>query len=514
MQRFAENSLSRLAQTHTLEALDRDDAEALWPWLGLLIVVSVALAAFRLFALQVNATDLFFDEAQYFVWSQEPAFGYYSKPPLIAWLIGAATAVCGTGEACVRSPSPLLYVLGTFGVFAAAIQLYGPRIAFFSGLAFATLPGVSLSAGIISTDVPLLVAWAWALAAFIALVRGAGWWNALALGLALGIGLNGKYAMAYFVLCAAIYAIANPKMRWIWANAKLWVAIAIAIAMITPNVLWNLDNGFATLAHTADNANWSGQLGNPAKALEFFGAQFGVFGPILFAGLLIICVRAWRDGLNQADALLLCFAIPVIVIVTTQAFISRAHANWAAVSYVAATILVTATMIRDLSWRWLTTSLAIHIALVFGLAASLSYAGKFALPGNVDPFARTLGWRDLSTAVRKVADKADMPNGAAIPLIADNRALAAELLYHQPATGYDVLAWRGAGRPKDHFALTRPYRAKVPDPVLLVTMRKLMREAIVSRFTIVTLVERLEVPAGQGRPRKVEVWKLSGFKGL
>ena len=60
----------------------------LWAGLGLLLAV-------RLVALKFNATDLFFDEAQYWSWSLEPAFGYYSKPPLIAWVIGAATAVCG-----------------------------------------------------------------------------------------------------------------------------------------------------------------------------------------------------------------------------------------------------------------------------------------------------------------------------------------------------------------------------------------------------------------------------------
>ena len=68
-----------------------------------------ALLCVRLAALYWNATDLFFDEAQYWAWSEQPAFGYFSKPPLVAWLIRVATEACGPGEACVRLPSPFLH---------------------------------------------------------------------------------------------------------------------------------------------------------------------------------------------------------------------------------------------------------------------------------------------------------------------------------------------------------------------------------------------------------------------
>ena len=53
--------------------------------------------------------ELFFDEAQYWAWGQEPAFGYYTKPPLIAWIIGATTSLCGDTPFCVRLPSPLMH---------------------------------------------------------------------------------------------------------------------------------------------------------------------------------------------------------------------------------------------------------------------------------------------------------------------------------------------------------------------------------------------------------------------
>ena len=70
---------------------------------AMLLAILAGLLVFRLVALAFNRTDLFFDEAQYWSWSLDPDFGYYSKPPLIAWMIGATTAVCGHGEACIRA---------------------------------------------------------------------------------------------------------------------------------------------------------------------------------------------------------------------------------------------------------------------------------------------------------------------------------------------------------------------------------------------------------------------------
>ena len=139
---------------------EASDQRAVWRqrlWLGLGAILVV-----RLIALAYNRTDLFFDEAQYWTWSLEPAFGYYSKPPLIAWAIALSTGVCGASEVCIRLPSPIIHTATAAVMFALGRRLYSARTGFLAALAFATLPGISLSAGIISTDVPLLLCWAMA----------------------------------------------------------------------------------------------------------------------------------------------------------------------------------------------------------------------------------------------------------------------------------------------------------------------------------------------------------------
>lgn len=484
-----------------------DEARLIWLFaggLGLLLVL-------RIIALRYNATDLFFDEAQYWSWSLEPDFGYYSKPPLIAWLIRAATESCGINEFCVRLPSPIIHTATSVVVYLIGQRLYDVKTGVLSGLAFATLPGVSLSAGIISTDVPLLFAWALALYAFAALFDTKGWWPALVLGIAIGIGLNAKYAMAWFVLSAAIYLIVTPERRWLLRDARLWVGLALGVALIAPNIVWNYTNHFATFSHTADNAKWTGSLIHPNKALEFVLSQFGVFGPILFAGLLVISYRAWKYGVPEADRLLLAFTLPVLLAITGQAFLSRAHANWAAVSYVAATVLVMATMVRDLSWGWLKSSFAIHVAAALLLAVGTATAGSFALPFMTDPFARTMGWEEVADATDKVLDKAKAEGRPFGAVITDARSVTAELLYYMRDEPTPVLAWREPGPPQDHYELSRPFTGRSPEPVLLVSLTDEAKN-VTEDFTTVTKLSVEKLQAGAKEQRAVTFYALAGYK--
>ncbi|MBL3567289.1 hypothetical protein JMM59_20110, partial [Rhodovulum sulfidophilum] len=65
-------------------------------WLGPAAAVVLAVTALRVWLLWLNRMDLFVDEAQYWLWGRELAFGYYSKPPMIGWVIRAATELAGS----------------------------------------------------------------------------------------------------------------------------------------------------------------------------------------------------------------------------------------------------------------------------------------------------------------------------------------------------------------------------------------------------------------------------------
>src|SRR5215510_7710933 len=104
------------------------------PGLALAVVIVGALTLIRLIGLKLSVVDLFFDEAQYWAWSRELDFGYFSKPPLLSWTIALAERICGGSEACIRAPAPILYFGTSLLVYEVARQLYDSRTAFYAAL--------------------------------------------------------------------------------------------------------------------------------------------------------------------------------------------------------------------------------------------------------------------------------------------------------------------------------------------------------------------------------------------
>lgn len=432
------------------------------------------IGVLRLAALNLNGTDLYMDEAQYWVWSHDLSLGYFSKPPLIAWLIRGTTELCGDSEFCIRLPSVILHLATSCLVYGLAARLYSHRVAIWSGLAFALLPGVSLSSGIITTDVPLLTAWALALFATAGLLEKINARDAVLLALALGAGLNAKYAMAYFFVCATVFFVLAPDVRRrLLAHPFVGLAVGGGLLLIAPNMVWNLSNGFATLNHTVDNANWQGAAFHPLKMLEFVIAQFGVFGPVLFGALLVIVFRAVRGQrpLGTEDMFLIAFSLPILLIVAGQALISRAHANWAAPAYVGAVVLVTATMVRDGAWGWLRASFGINAAVAVLVAVATWQAGNFAIPGVGDPFLRTLGNRSLGEAVVGEIARATENGKPVTAILTDERETAAALAYYARSAGLPIEHWHMGKTPRNAFQMMFPFSPDGPYPVLFVSQR-------------------------------------------
>jgi hypothetical protein len=317
--------------------------------------------------------------------------------------------------------------------------------------------------------------------------------------------------MAWFIMCAGVYLVLAPERRKILRDWRLYLALGIGVALIAPNLLWNASHKFATFSHTAENANWGGSLLHPNKALEFFGSQFGVFGPILFGAFLVILWRALREGLTDRARLLVAFSAPLIAVILLQAFLSRAHANWAAPAYVAASVLVVATMVHEGAWGWLKASFALHALIILLLIFGTSTAGHLSTPLKPDPFARTLGWHEIADATRAELAKAAAAGKPFAAVLSDDRSLTAELLYYMRGEPTPILAWR-PGAPHDHFEMTRPLTAATPSPVLLVRADDGAPPSG-DQFATVEKVGDLMLPAGRNAERHVTFYSLAGYKG-
>jgi 4-amino-4-deoxy-L-arabinose transferase-like glycosyltransferase len=480
--------------------------ERCWRW-ALWVVFAVTLA--RLVWLGLGRTDLYPDEAQYWLWSLHPAFGYYSKPPVVAWLIALTTALFGESEAAIRIAAPLLHFGTALVVYQVARRLYDAPAALWSAIAYATLPGVSVSAAIMSTDAPLLFCWAVALYAFIRAreARGGRWW--ILVGIAIGMGLLSKYAMAYWLISALLFLLLFRDER---RHLKPFLAATLlGLAIYAPNFAWNWANGFVSYLHTRDNADLGGALFHPRMFFDFFGSQFGVFGPIFFASLIVLVALAKRSLRDRRAAFLACFALPTLAMMLAVSFLSRAHPNWSAPTFVSATVLVVAWLMAQGRTKLVAVSVALDVALaVAGFGAhDILHAVGVTLPVHYDPLHRLRGWKTLG---RSVSTELALHPGAY--LMADDREVMAALIYYVRPHPFDALKWNGDGGVHDEFDLTATPQHYIGDDFLLVAKASSDVRRILARFKSVDpAVEEVVIPLDRGTLLRFRLYWLHGFEG-
>jgi hypothetical protein len=190
-------------------------------------------------------------------------------------------------------------------------------------------------------------------------------------------------------------------------------------------------------------------------------------------------------------------------------FLSRAHANWAAPAYVAATVLVVAWALRR-GWHALVAlSIVLHIAAV-GLLFTGREAGAafgFELPEQYDALRRLRGWRDLGSQVGAVL--ATHPD---LTLFADDREVLAALIYYVRPHPLNAVKWRLTARIQDQWDLTNSLSKHLGESFLLVSEHQLVNEMLPS-FAGIDRLQSIVIPLGPEGARKYTLYVARDFKG-
>ena len=81
------------------------------------------------------------------------------------------------------------------------------------------------------------------------------WARGVQLGAGIGFGLLAKYAMFFFLAALTVTYFFDPKTRKALTSKWGLLSACLALIIFLPNIIWNFANDFATVSHTADNAN-------------------------------------------------------------------------------------------------------------------------------------------------------------------------------------------------------------------------------------------------------------------
>jgi hypothetical protein len=375
--------------------------------------------------------ELAADEAHYWDWSRRIDWSYYSKGPLVAWMIrlscelfgGVSDRLVGSPMLAVRLPALLCHGALLTAGYVLTMQVTRCKRKALATLAVGlSLPIIEAGGTLMTIDAPFTCCWAWALVfGHAAIIRGRAWaWPAL--GLAVGLGILAKYTMAIWLPCAACFLLTCRTYRHIALSSGFWLACCIAAFCCSPILIWNVQHDWITLRHVGTQAGGEADQWRWLGPLRYVAEQAGV--------LLVYWFIAWARSIwanrpgrarDPGRLYLWWLSAPVFALFLVASLRTPGQINWPIAAYVGGLVLAVDWAFTH--WRQSgenlrkLTSTSLVFASVIGLVITLiTHYPQLARPiflavggeptaghplplRRYDPTARLRGWRHLAAAV-------------------------------------------------------------------------------------------------------------------
>jgi 4-amino-4-deoxy-L-arabinose transferase-like glycosyltransferase/membrane-associated phospholipid phosphatase len=381
-----------------------------WLRLGYILIFIMLIASWGYLA--SGTIQLSQDEAYQWVWSKHLALSYYSKPPGIALIQFAGTALFGDNEFGVRFFSPLFAAILSVMVLRFLAREVSARTGFWLLLIVIATPLLGIGTILMTIDPPLVLCWTWAMIAGWRAVQPDGqtrhW---LVVGLALGLGFLCKYTAAFQIICWAVFFALSPKARVHLRRPGPWLALLVFSLCTLPVVIWNCQHGWSTLNDVGGDAGLHSRWQPTLRYFwDFLFSETALLNPIFFIGSLWALAGFWKWRRERPLWLyLFCLGAPVFLGYWLYSFHSRVLPNWIAVAVVPMFCLMVAywNERRRVAKPFLTVGLALGF-FVFAALHQSKLVGKIAgdeLPPSKDPTRRLQAWKQEAAVVEGEREK-------------------------------------------------------------------------------------------------------------
>lgn len=223
--------------------------------------------------LQAFFTDLIGDEAYYWKYSQQPAWGYFDHPPVVAFAIRLGYWIF-PNELGVRL-IPLLMVSG--GIYCLERIIQPKRPLRFYGLIASV--GILHFIGFLALpDAPLFLFSALFLLLYKKYLSSPSWSLAFGLGMVGGLMILSKY---HALLIIGLIVLSRLTLL---RDIRFYSAVLVSALILIPHILWQVENGFPSINyHLFERSVGSYSLNN---TFQYILGQPFVLGP--FAGILFL----------------------------------------------------------------------------------------------------------------------------------------------------------------------------------------------------------------------------------
>lgn len=438
------------------------------PYTTILFLFLLAISLFRIYYILNGPLDLSPDEAHYWEWSRRLDLSYYSKGPMIAYLIYISTLIFGDSVFGVRIMAVIFSALSSIFLYILGKNLYDEKVGFFSAVILQIIPLFSTYGVIFTIDSPFIFLWTVSLLLFCratnitqslranpkitnqkptnALLSPAHdnkkvltgkqqevrknsslvYWCLL--GLFVGLGLLTKYTMAFFYLCALLFLLFSKELRRYLFTKDPYIGFIISLMVFSPVIIWNANHDWVTLRHTIGQAHIAEGFEISTRSFfEFLGSQFGVITPLL---LILMAISIWKLRKNREGAFLYWFSVPIIIFFIFKSIQAKVQANWALFGYIAGIIAFSFYYMKRLYSDGKGVKILIVLALILSLVITsvAHYSTILNFPINKDPTKILRGWKELGEEVTRINE--EMSATRPVFIFSDSYQVSSQLAFY------------------------------------------------------------------------------------
>jgi len=393
------------------------------PRTEILPVLAIATAITLVHLFTNNRYGLHRDELQFLSDARHLDWGFVPYPPLTPFVERISLALFGLNLVGLRLASVLVQALSIIIAGLMTRELGGGRLAQFTAALAVAVSPLPLFEGTEFQYSSFDYLW-WLLAAYsiIRLLKSENprWW--LAIGASVGVGLETKYTMCFFV-AGIVGGLLFTNARRFLLSPWFWTGAALAALIVLPNAIWQIRHGFISYhflqhIHVRD----VGQ----GRHKDFLTSQLWLCAsslavPLWLAGL----VSFFRSARYRMLAWM--YVIPLALF-----YFGKGRSYYLAAAYpmlIAMGAVLAERWLATLSALWRRviegfyfTGLLVGAAFVCALLIPLATSGPlmhFALKNNGD-LREEFGWEDLVRTAAAVRDTLPVEQRPHVGIIVGN----------------------------------------------------------------------------------------------
>ena len=357
--------------------------------------------------LQGIFTEIQEDEAYYALYGEHLAWGYFDHPPMVG-LMTFLSSILFSGALGVRFFTIIASCLSLFVIWLIAISrpidpstdsgtsglrdLDPKRRLLFFIIAFSIVM-FNIYGFVTTPDAGLILFSAFFLLFYQRYLTDKSWKNALLMGMMMALMVYSKY---HAFLLLGLIVLSNLKLL---KDGKFWVACLLALALLTPHILWQINNDFPSFKYHLAGRNeafrWS-------YFLEYLPNQLLIFNPFTFGAVVyVLCIdsrqRTSQRGNDMHSKLVFERGLRFILIgffffFWLMAFRGHVEPHWTIVCVIPVVVLVYRKALDDEKLKKYTKFVilpSLLLVLAFRILLLTPLADRFGYNGK-EPYYRTI----------------------------------------------------------------------------------------------------------------------------